>query len=134
MLLYWLWNIKCSYDPKYAPQYKSKHTNNVKLSILVCFLLFLSPRSWMAPMLDLIICASSVCGVQTCEWCTCGFVVVGLFTFGGIHSKVLGICVGVCCVCWVWTELIKMRYLICTWVCLLGRVVSLRLCCVLAPQ
>ena len=39
-----LWNIKCRYDPKYAPQYKFKHTNYVKLSTLVCFPL--DTHSW----------------------------------------------------------------------------------------
>jgi hypothetical protein len=29
------WSINCRYDPKHAPQYKSKHTNYVKLSNLV---------------------------------------------------------------------------------------------------
>ena len=35
LLVYSIWNIKCRYDPKYAPQYKSKHTNYVELSNLV---------------------------------------------------------------------------------------------------
>jgi hypothetical protein len=33
--VYSIWSINCRYDPKYAPQYKSKHTNYVKLSTLV---------------------------------------------------------------------------------------------------
>ena len=33
--VYSIWSIKCRYDPKYVPQYKSKHTNYVKLSNLV---------------------------------------------------------------------------------------------------
>ena len=33
--VYSLWNIKCRYDPKNATQYKSNHTNYVKLSTLV---------------------------------------------------------------------------------------------------
>jgi hypothetical protein len=30
--VYSIWSIKCRYDPKYTPQYKSKHTKYVKLS------------------------------------------------------------------------------------------------------
>ena len=30
--VYLIWSMKCRYDPKYAPQYKSKHTKHVKLS------------------------------------------------------------------------------------------------------
>jgi hypothetical protein len=30
--VYSIWIMKCRFDPKYAPQYKSKHTNYVKLS------------------------------------------------------------------------------------------------------
>ena len=30
--VYSIWSIKCRYDPKYAPQYKFKHTKYVKLS------------------------------------------------------------------------------------------------------
>ena len=33
--MYSIWSIKCRHDPIYAPQYKSKHTNYVKLSNLV---------------------------------------------------------------------------------------------------
>ena len=35
LLVYSIWNIKYKYDPKYAPQYISMHTNYIKLSKLV---------------------------------------------------------------------------------------------------
>jgi hypothetical protein len=37
LLVYSIWNMKCRYDPKYASQYKSKHTKHVKLSKKVRF-------------------------------------------------------------------------------------------------
>ena len=37
--VYSIWSMKCKYDPKYAPQYKSKHTKYVKLSKRVLKLL-----------------------------------------------------------------------------------------------
>ena len=33
--VYSKWSMKCWYDPKYAPQYKSKHTKYIKLSKIV---------------------------------------------------------------------------------------------------
>jgi hypothetical protein len=33
--VYSIWSINYRYDPKYTPQYKSKHTNYVKLADLV---------------------------------------------------------------------------------------------------
>ena len=33
--VYSIWSMKCRYDPKYASQYKSKHTKYVKLSKIV---------------------------------------------------------------------------------------------------
>ena len=39
-----LWNTKCRYNPKYAPQYTSKHTNYLKFSSLVRFPL--DTHSW----------------------------------------------------------------------------------------
>ena len=35
--MYSIWSMKCRYDPKYASQYKSKHTKHVKLSKKVRF-------------------------------------------------------------------------------------------------
>ena len=31
LLVYSIWSMKCRYDPKYASQYKSKHTKHLKL-------------------------------------------------------------------------------------------------------
>ena len=56
--------MKCRYDPKYASQYKSKHTKHVKLSKKSHFSVRhpkVVPQPWMPPQVECEECFTKYC-------------------------------------------------------------------------